>query len=92
MVTIIPWFIIPTVSVVGVVPLSVMRIPIPIDWRGVIVCRRRVGIASRWTIICIPWAGDSAEERYTYKCGCCPYNPARATCIAWLRGGAVLSL
>lgn len=61
-VTIIPWFIIPTVSVIGVVPWSVMRIPIPIGWKGIIVCRRRVGVASRWTIISIPWTGGSAQE------------------------------
>jgi len=55
-----------------------MRITIPIGWRGVIVCRRRVGVASWSTIISIPWAGGSAKERYTYKCSCCPYNPAWA--------------
>ena len=70
--------IIPTVSVVWIVSRSVMRITIPIGWRGVIVYRRRVGVASWSTIISIPWAGGSAKERYTYKCSCCPYNPAWA--------------
>ena len=85
-VTIISGSIITTVPVARIVPRSVIRVPIPtIGRRGVSICRRRVGIGSRWSIIPIGWGDGGAKETYPYKRCCYPYSPPRAARVAWFR-------
>jgi len=87
-----PSTVITRVPVAGIVPRSVIRVPIPIDRRGVTVGRLGVAVGSWWSIIPIPWAtiipipwaaDDSTNNRCTRahnSCRCpytCPYNRPR---------------
>lgn len=94
-VSIAPSAIITTVPVAGIVPRSV--IGIPISRSGVAVGRSRVTICWRWvaigswrwipipwaTIISMPGAADDCTEE---RCPC-PYSRPWAPRVAWLRGG-----
>ena len=70
------------VSISGVVPRSV--IGVPVNRGGVTICRCWVDVCGRWRI-CIRRAGDgSTKERSPYKC---PRDVPPAPRIAWLRKG-----
>jgi hypothetical protein len=76
------------IPVAGIVPRSVIRIPIRIDRSGVAVGRRRVAVGNWWSIIPIPRADDDG----TYNSCPGPYNHPRAVPpmtprVAWLREG-----
>jgi hypothetical protein len=63
-----PSTIITTVPVAGIVPRSVIRIPIPIGRSAVSICRWGIAVGNRRSIISIAWAADDG----TYKRSCCP--------------------
>ncbi len=84
--------IITAVSVSGIVPRSVIRIPIAVGRSGVAIYGSGVAVGSRCSIIPIPWAtiipiswaaDDSTNNRCTgayNSCRCpytCPYNRPR---------------